>query len=209
MDGYGHTRGGYTYTTRKGWDSHTENWYQTSNSGNGYVGVSEVRERPITTGYSTTYSPNTNEESYFTQTETVIECVPVPTITKYKYEVKDHGVKNDKWSRRSSLVHDRPQKVEVYVHQVPTATEFTYSYPTEMEIFEDYSVYNDEWHSPASAVREEFISKIQTEVSQPTRPGFWRESANSTSHNGTAITTTTFSGTSLSSTRKGCLYRKN
>ncbi|CAK9143094.1 unnamed protein product [Ilex paraguariensis] len=191
MAGYGYQRGGYT--TRNGWDTRTDDWSQKNYSGNAnsdhvhhpVIVDAQGRERPIS-------------ESYATQTEKIIECVQVPVVTEYKYispteveSFKNYRVENDRWQwpKSTPVVQDRPQKVEVHV-QTPAPTEYTYSSPTKVEPFKEYRVNNNNKLLGRPQKVEEFVTKIQTDVSQPTRPDssptYWRDTPNSIGYNGNA-----------------------
>ncbi|XP_059652626.1 uncharacterized protein LOC132299819 [Cornus florida] len=80
-------------------------------------------------------------------------------------------------------------KVERIVEHVRTpivTTEYQYSTPTRVEPLNEYGVVNNKWGRPSSPVHdrpqkvEEFITKVQTEVSRPARTGIvgtWRNPA--------------------------------
>ncbi|KAM7476938.1 hypothetical protein LguiB_024181 [Lonicera macranthoides] len=128
----------------------------------------EGRKQPIIR-----YTPN---ESYVIKRETIVERVHSP-MTEYK----NYGVpKNDKWRRPSSPIYDRDRPHMMVEH-------YRYGSPTK------YEVNNDNWQRPSSPIYdrpddvEEFITKVQTEVSQPTRIGpltgpYKRNPANPTDH---------------------------
>lgn len=66
-------------------------------------------------------------------------------------------------------------KRETIVERVHTP-EYTYNSPPKVEMFKDYGVNNDKWRRPSSPIHErhpeeydEFITKVPTEVSHPTK----------------------------------------
>ncbi|XP_057499312.1 uncharacterized protein LOC130783602 [Actinidia eriantha] len=170
MSGFNFNRGSYT-----------DDWNKASYGGNGYsdhvcrpvIIDAEGRKRPIIA-----YSPYQGSENYVTErTERIVEHVRTPVVlTEYKYTsqaqvepLRDY-VTNDKWP--SSQVYDRP--------------EYRYGSPPKMEPVKDSRV--DNWRRPSSPVHdrppkvEDFITKVQTEASRPTRPLFsavnWRNPPN-------------------------------
>jgi hypothetical protein len=144
----------------------------------------EGRKRPIIS-YG---SQNTSSESYVTtRTERIVEQVRAPVVvTDYKYSsqakvepLKEYdGVTNDKWPNPSNQVYDRP--------------EYGYSSQSKLEPARNYGVTNDNWRSsPLNASQdrppkvEDFITKVQTEASRPTRAPLvsathWRNTPSST-----------------------------
>ncbi|KAA8545003.1 hypothetical protein F0562_019780 [Nyssa sinensis] len=83
-------------------------------------------------------------------------------------------------------------RVVEHVHTPVVVTEYEYSSPTKVESLQDYGIANTGWGRPSSPVYEhpqkveEFITKVQTEVSRPARTGLnWHNTPSSTGYNGT------------------------
>ncbi|PSS24884.1 Nodulation-signaling pathway protein isoform 1 [Actinidia chinensis var. chinensis] len=110
---------------------------------------------------------------------------------EYRYDsppnvepVKDSRV--DNWRRPSSPVLNHPPKDKWPSSQVYDRPEYRYDSPPKVEPVKDSRV--DNWRRPSSPVHdrppkvEDFITKVQTEASRPTRPLFsavnWRNPPN-------------------------------
>lgn len=165
----GRSDGGYTdggYSTHNG--PREEEWRK--GAGNGHadhvcrpVIVDAMgRKRPIVC-----FNPISNTETYVAQTETIV--FRTPAVTEYRFSAP---------GRVGEHKYSYPVRVEEYKSSSPgKVDEHKYSHPVRVEEYK-HSPPANRWGRPSSPVHdrppevEQFITKIQTEVSEvPTRHG--------------------------------------
>ncbi|KAJ4719583.1 Nodulation-signaling pathway protein isoform 1 [Melia azedarach] len=147
------------------------------------------------------YNPGYNTGTTVTKTETVVEQhVHSSFGPEYKHSshtkvepLNHHGHVEDMWHKPSSPVPGHPHKVHS-----PFVTEYKHSSHTKVEPLNHHGHVEDNWHKPSSPVHDrphkvdEFLTKVQTEVSQPKKFGppspYWRQSPNSTGYHGHGTT---------------------
>ncbi|XP_043708031.1 uncharacterized protein LOC122657399 [Telopea speciosissima] len=174
MAGYGYKNRGYVAQEKSRSGTTIQPW------GSSYNGVEERSDQWRNTGFPTNYEGCQDHR-----------CSPVIIDA----EGRKHAIVACTPEDNTQYIVTKRETRGEQVH-APLVTRYKDSSPTRMGPTKDYGTIKKEWSSPVNPsyerppIVDEFIGKVQTEASRPTRMGplngaYWRRTPNPPCHDGT------------------------